>query len=106
MRIPASLAAMDEAESSAFVAAKRCLPPPIIGGRDRLEMHGNDMGSGHQLRRVLLVSSAQMRPHLVGGLCKLHAHSRELDGKLEARLGRIGLQRRKPDIGHFAAFKN
>src|SRR5512139_3197183 len=61
------------------------LPPPVIGGGDRLEVHGNDMGSGHKLRRVLLVSGAQMRPHLVGGLCELHAHSRELDGKLEAR---------------------
>src|SRR6185437_7912593 len=77
-----------------------------VGGGDRLEVHGNDMRRGHELRGILLVGSAQMRPHLVGGLCEFNAHSGKLDRKLKARLRGFGLQRRKPDIGHFEALKN
>jgi len=35
---------------------------------------------------------AQMRPYLIGGLCELYAHSRELDREPKARPRRIGLQ--------------
>jgi hypothetical protein len=63
----------------AVEAGRLCmgLAPVIVRRCDGLEVSGDDMRRGDQLRRVLFIGSPQMRADLIRGLRDLDAHTGE-----------------------------
>jgi len=79
------------------------LAPVIVRRCDGLEVSGDDMRRGDQLRRVLFIGSPQMRADLIEGCVTLTPIRRARLHRMAARQTRCGLYLQS--VGRFFALR-